>query len=90
VDELVLDSTFLIHLSDAWQGSDGARNFVSMEGELTISCRHDGKGAVECTVSLVRPFWNPPSWTVTADMNFGAGAHLERIARDAEEFFGLN
>jgi hypothetical protein len=58
-----------------------------MESELSMSCRHDGKGSVECVVSLVRP-WRP-SWTLTAEMDFGAGAHLERIAIDAEEFFGI-
>ena len=83
-------ATFLSDLSETSQGFDGVRKFESMEGELAISCRYDGKGAVECGVSLVRPSWNPPSWALTADIDFGAGAHLERIARDAEEFFGLN
>jgi hypothetical protein len=83
-------ANFLSDLADAWQGFDGVREFASMEGEVTIACRYDGKGVVECVVSLVRPSWNPPSWTVTVDIDFGAGAHLERIARDAEEFFATS
>jgi hypothetical protein len=81
---------FLSDLADAWQGFDGVREFATMEGDLTVACRYDGKGAVECVVSLVRPSWNPPSWTVSVDIDIGAGAHLERIARDSEEFFAIS
>jgi hypothetical protein len=29
----------------------------------------------------------PPEWSMSADLDFGAGAHLERIADDLEQFF---
>jgi hypothetical protein len=80
---------FLSDLADAWQGFHGVREFVSMEGELTIACRYDGTAAVQCVVSLVRPPWNPPAWSVTVDIEFGAGAHIERIAGDAAQFFAV-
>jgi hypothetical protein len=75
---------FLSELAEAWQGFDGVREFSSLEGQLAFSCKHDGRGTVECTVSLGR--LEPPVWNLEAAMDFGAGAHLERIAHDAAEF----
>ncbi len=75
---------FLRELADAWAGFDGVREFSSLEGQLELSCRHDGRGTVECTVTLGQP--NDPFWRFQADLEFGAGAHLERLAGDAEAF----
>lgn len=77
---------FLRELADAWQGFDGVREFSSLEGQLALSCRHDDRGTVECRVSLGQ--LNPPVWNLTAALDFGAGAHLDRIAEDAVEFVG--
>jgi Family of unknown function (DUF6228) len=75
---------FLRELADAWQGFEGTKEFSSLEGQLVLSCRHDGRGTVECTLSLGR--LEPPVWNLTAEIDFGAGAHLDRIARDAAGF----
>jgi hypothetical protein len=75
---------FLRQLADGWAGFDGVMEFSSLEGQLALSCRHDGRGTVECRVTLGR--LNPPFWRLQADGEFGAGAHLERLASDAEAF----
>lgn len=75
---------YLRGLADAWRGFEGVREFHSLEGQLCLACHHDGKGTVESAVTLRRH--RPPSWTLTADLDLGSGAHLDRISRDAERF----
>jgi hypothetical protein len=75
---------FLRELADGWAGFDGVKEFSSLEGQLSLSCRHDGRGTVECVVAVGQ--LEPPTWDLKADVDFGAGAHLERIAHDAEKF----
>jgi hypothetical protein len=74
---------FFRELADAWRGFDGVKSFASLEGELSIEAHHDGLGTVYCEVSLGQPW--PPEWTLSLVLDFGAGAHLETIARDVEE-----
>lgn len=78
-------ATFLRSLADDWKGFEGERTHSTIEGHLALTCRHDGRGTVECRVT-VGQVW-PPVWSMTADVEFGAGAHLERIADDVERFF---
>jgi hypothetical protein len=77
-------ATFLRELADAWRGFDGIKEFHALEGQFSLECRHDGRGTVNCVVYLGQP--EPPAWTVIAEIDFGAGAHLERIASQAEAF----
>lgn len=74
---------FLREVAEAWQGFVGVKEYESTEHELHMACRHDGTGRVECLVTLRRT-WSP-EWTFEAEIDFGAGAHLERIANDATE-----
>ena len=73
---------FSRELANSWTGFDGMREFQSLEGNLTLVCRHDGVGKVVCDVSVREP--TPPAWEARAEMDFGAGAHLERIASELE------
>jgi Family of unknown function (DUF6228) len=75
---------FLRELADAWRGFDGVKTFRSLEGQFALDCHHDGKGTAECMLTLGRP--GPSGWTLTAAVDLGSGAHLDRIALDAEEF----
>ncbi|HUB37676.1 MAG TPA: DUF6228 family protein [Streptosporangiaceae bacterium] len=52
---------FLRELADASHGFDGVNSFQSIEGQFTLACRHDGKGAVECVLTLRRP--GPPEFS---------------------------
>jgi hypothetical protein len=60
------------------------KEFTSLEDQLGFSCRHDGRGSIICLASLGQA--HPPAWKLTAEIDFGAAAHLERIAIDADEF----
>jgi hypothetical protein len=39
-------SGFVASLANDWQGWDGVRTWQSLERELTIDARHDGRGHV--------------------------------------------
>ena len=75
---------FFRELADAWKGFKGVKEYASLEGELLIRCRHDGKGTVECEFTLRHP--EPPAWRFEAGLQFGAGAHLDEIADEVEGF----
>ena len=77
---------FFRELAEAWRGFDDVKTFVSLEGQLTIDARHDGRGSVYCDVCLGQPW--PPEWTLSAVLDFGAGAHLESLADDVEGLLG--
>jgi hypothetical protein len=76
---------FFRSLANDWRGWEGERSYSSLEGELLLQCRHDGRGLVEFRVTLGRP--ELPSWALAATMTFGAGAHLEGIADDVDTLF---
>src|SRR5579862_2680012 len=63
----------------------GADVYSSFEGELRLSCRHDGKGLVQVNVTLGTS--QPPKWSLSATMTLGAGAHLEGIADEIDALF---
>jgi hypothetical protein len=75
---------FFRDLANRWQGFDGSKNYGTMEGQLDLSCQHDGRGTVTCMVTLRQP--QPPEWSVKAELDFGAGAHLDRLANEVEAF----
>ena len=49
-----LDS-FVRELADAWRGFTKAKVYTSIEGHLELSCGPDGKGSVECKVTVQNP-----------------------------------
>ena len=75
---------FFDEVASAWTGFDGTKEYASLEGQLELSCTHDGRGAVECRVVLRQPW--PPAWRAEAVLQFGAGAHLERLASEVRAF----
>ena len=60
---------FVRSLANDWAGFPGERSYASIEGQLTLVCRHDGLGTVGCRVTI-RQVW-PPEWSMTADLDFG-------------------
>lgn len=78
-------AAFVRSLANDWVGFDGGRQYASTEGEFTLACRHDGHGTVSCQVTVGQPW--PPEWSITAQIQFGPGARLERIADDLKHFF---
>lgn len=76
---------FFAGLAADWQGFEGERAFMSLEGQLTITARHDGRGTVTCVVTLRQPW--PPAWSLEAEFDLGAGAHLQSISSDVASVF---
>ncbi len=76
---------FFAELAAAWQGFEGERNFRSLEGQLTITARHDGVGTITCLITLGQPW--PPAWSLQGELDLGAGAHLEGISSDLAAAF---
>lgn len=79
-------ASFFRELADAWRGFSDIKSFGSLEGQFTIDARHDGLGTVHCDVRLRQPW--PPEWEVSASLDFGAGAHLDELAKEIERFVG--
>jgi hypothetical protein len=77
-------ASILRELADATGGFSGERSYGSLEGQLSMRCTHDGRGTVMCELTLAA--LSPPTWTFTAHLDLGAGAHLERIASEVESF----
>jgi hypothetical protein len=75
-------ATYFRALADAWRGFDGIKRFASLEGQLTIEARHDGRGTVWCDIGLGQPW--PPEWELSASLDLGAGAHLDGLATAIE------
>jgi hypothetical protein len=75
---------YIRDVADASAGFDGSKEYASLEGQVRLTCRHDGNGVVECTVNLRDP--GPPGWTFEAVLHFGAGEQLSRIADEVESF----
>lgn len=78
-------AAFVRELATAWRGFDGVKEYSTIEGQLHLSCRHDGRGTIACRATLRQP-WTP-EWTMEVAMELGAGAHLDRVAADVEAFF---
>lgn len=76
---------FIRDLADAWKGFEGVKEYASTEGHLKLACEHDGLGTVICRVAIGK-LWDP-EWSMSAVLRFGAGAHLEQLAKDTESFF---
>jgi hypothetical protein len=76
---------FVRSLATDWSGFHGEREDASIEGHLTVACRHGGHGMVTCRVTIGQP--RTPVWSMTADIEYGAGALLDRVAADVEQFF---
>jgi hypothetical protein len=81
-----LDSLF-VTMADQWRGWAGEKSWGSLEGELSLSCTHDGLGHVKMAVELRRDVLDE-SWTARAVFVVWAGS-LEQVARMLSEFAGI-
>jgi hypothetical protein len=88
-ETLVYESGFSLQayfrdLADSWRGFDGVKEYVALEGQMEIASKHDRKGTIVSVVVLRKP--EPPEWRLEAVFEFGAGAHMDGLARDIERF----
>lgn len=75
---------YFADLAANWRGWEGVKEYASLEGQLSLSATHDRLGTVTIKVALRQPW--PPDWSFSAELEFGAGSHLERIAHDLAAF----
>jgi hypothetical protein len=79
-------AAFFQLLADDWGGWEGERSWSSLEGHLVVKAKHDGKGLILCEVTIGTVI--PPTWSLTAEMTFGAGANMEEIAASIARALG--
>ena len=80
-------SAFFEDLAASWRAWEGAKEWSSLEGDLTLEAVHDGQGHVALSVSM-RSGWRDHAhgpaedWTVRGTLDLEAG-RLDDLARAA-------
>jgi hypothetical protein len=82
--------TFFQRLADDWRGWGGARQWRSLEGQMEIDARHDGRGHVTLGVTLrrARQAYADDAWSARAVFMVDAGEEMARVASDIHDLFG--
>ncbi len=81
---------FVAELAADWRGWPGVRRWQSLEGELELDARHDGRAQVGLGVTL-RPSGSDVAdmhWSARAVLVLEAGEELSRLATDLAELLG--
>ena len=83
-DSVTTLSGFVESLAADWTGWSEVRTWQSMERELTIDARHDGRGYVSLGVTLREPGpdWDDTAWSARAVFVLEAGEEMTRLAAD--------
>jgi Family of unknown function (DUF6228) len=77
-------SGFTERLAADWRGWAGVRTWESLEGELVLDARHDGRGHVSLGVTLRGPDLDRDgtAWSARAVFVLEAGEEMTRLAAD--------
>lgn len=73
-------------LAENWKGWSEEKKWSSIEGEFAITCTHDKRGHIKLDIEMHQEFGSSEPWRLRASLVLEAG-QLERIAKDAKEFF---
>ncbi|WP_446218834.1 DUF6228 family protein [Micromonospora sp. IBHARD004] len=81
---------FFQSLADDWRGWEGVREWGSLEGELEIDARHDGRGHVAIGVRLrrARQAYADDAWSARTVLVVEAGEEMTRLATDVRDLLG--
>ncbi|MEU4419544.1 DUF6228 family protein [Actinoplanes sp. NPDC024001] len=81
---------FVESLAGDWRGWEGVRTWQSMECELALDARHDGRGYVFLGVTLRAPGpdWDDTAWSARAVFVLEAGEEMTRFAADLAHLLG--
>ncbi|MBA2502119.1 MAG: hypothetical protein H0V27_04480 [Pyrinomonadaceae bacterium] len=71
-------------LTASWKGWEGAKEWSSVEGDFSLSCKSDGLGHVAIEVTLKSGLYED-DWRVKAVVHVDAGI-LDEIARKVSQF----
>ncbi len=79
---------FVTGLAADWCGWQGVRRWQSLEGELELDARHDGRSQVGLGVTLRAPGpdVDDTHWSARAVLVQEAGEQLSRLAADLTQF----
>lgn len=78
---------FFASLERDWKGWDGTRLWQGMEGGLSLSCTHDGRGTIRVAVTLEHV--SGADWRVQAVLAVDAGEELSGLVRDLSRLLTL-
>lgn len=79
MDELI---AYLIDLAEQWRGWKSTKTYRSLEGDLTLTARHDGKHVL-LDVEVKR-FDPPREWSARGTVVTDPGAQMEEAAAAAK------
>ncbi|MDW5327246.1 DUF6228 family protein [Plantactinospora sp. KLBMP9567] len=82
--------SFVEALAADWQGWNGIRTWRSVERELALDARHDGRGYVSLGVTLRASGvdLDDTAWSARAVFVLEAGEEMTRLAADLSHFLG--
>jgi Family of unknown function (DUF6228) len=71
-------------LADGWRGWEGARTWRSLDGEMEIDARHDGRGhvAIGVTLRYGEPSFAADAWSARVVLAVEGGEEMARLASD--------
>jgi hypothetical protein len=89
---LTMDEPFVFfrRLADDFRGWEGAREWRSLEREMKIDARHDGRGYVTIGVTLkrARQAYADDAWSARTVFTVEAGEEMVRLASDVHDLLG--
>lgn len=75
---------FFNDLSAQWRGWTGSKNYASLEGDLQISARHDGRVSLDFEISQKSV---PRGWSLAGVLLLDPGEELSNVAQEIQSFF---
>jgi hypothetical protein len=84
MDQLI---AYLDDLAEHWQGWNSVKTYQSLEGDLTLTARHDGTGHVLLDVELKRNY-PPNEWSAAGQVVTDPGAQMAEAAIAAHIVLG--
>ncbi len=85
-------TSFVAALATDWRGWQGVRRWQSLEGELELDARHDGRAQVSLGVTLRAPGpdLGDTRWGARAVLVLEAGEELSRLVADLADILGTS
>lgn len=74
------------YLAEHWRGWDGAREWTSLEGDLTLSATSDARGHTFLSVELAPTMDVQPQWRLRSELVLET-SQLDVLARDVRTFY---
>jgi hypothetical protein len=74
-------------LADSYAGWDGEQSWESLDRDVRIDARHDGRGHVVLRFAIRGPrAYDETAWEASVSVNLDAGEDMRGLAREIEVF----